>query len=55
MDVCNQNLEFRNFELVSGEMIEDVNNTYSFGLTNRIGIMKAFIEMRQEQGLKDWT
>lgn len=55
MDVYNQNLEFRNFELISGEMIEDINNTYSFGLTNRIGIMKAFIEMRQEQGLKDWT
>ena len=28
MDVHNSNLEFRNFELISGEMIEDVNLTY---------------------------
>lgn len=55
MDVHNAHLEFRNFELISGETLDDINDTYSFKAMSRIGIMKSFIEMRREQGLNDWT
>lgn len=54
MDITNPHLEFRNFEEISGETIEEVNKTYSFNCDNEIDIMNAFIDMRFEEGLNDW-
>lgn len=55
MSVSNKHLEFRNFDLIAGEPVKDVNLTYSFNSKTNIGTMKAFIEMRIEQGLSDWN
>ena len=55
MNVSNKDLEFRNFDLIAGEPVEEVNITYSFNSRTNISTMKSFIEMRMEQGLSDWT
>lgn len=55
MNVSNKHLEFRNFDLIAGEPVKDVNLTYSFNSKTNIGTMKSFIEMRMEQGLSDWN
>lgn len=51
--ITNDDLEFRNFELLAGENLEDVRETYGFK-GEGADIMISFIKKREEQGLKGW-
>lgn len=53
--VYNKDLEFRNFDLICGESINDLKITYQWENESNIAAMVNFIKMRQEQGLKTWT
>lgn len=53
--VYNKDLEFRNFDLIAGESVREVNLTYSFKENSMLNVMVDFLKMRQEQGLKTWV
>ena len=55
MEIANNHFEFRNFELLSGETIEELKKTYKWTDKDNIDTMLAFLEMRQEQGFEDWV
>jgi hypothetical protein len=55
MEIANEHFEFRNFELLSGETIEELKKTYKWTNKDNIDTMLAFIEMRQKQGFDDWV
>lgn len=52
--IFNKDLEFRNFDLISGETIEEVKQTYGFD-SKGINIMVSFLKKKETQGLKGWN
>lgn len=52
--VENKDLEFRNFDFIAGETIDEVNKTWNLKKKG-VYIMEAFINKREEQGLYGWN
>lgn len=51
--IYNKDLEFRNFDLISGETVNEVKKTYNFN-SQGVKIMVDFLKKREEQGLNGW-
>lgn len=51
--VWNKDLEFRSFDLICGESVNDIKETYDFKSIG-VMIMIDFLKKREEQGLKGW-
>lgn len=52
--VYNKDLEFRNFDLITGESVRNTKETYGFK-SKGVGIMVDFLKKREAQGLKGWS
>lgn len=51
-----KDFEFRNFDLLANTIeVKDLKETYSFSGEHPIDLMKQFLEMRNQQGLKNWA
>lgn len=54
MDVHNAHFEFRNFDLLCGENLDDLKETYHWKDKTNIETMLAFFDKRTKQGLDGW-